>query len=612
MAIFGSNINPALGRVDYSPIAQGMAMGGQLAAQGLTNMGQGIAKGVELYAQNREKNALLEGRNAALLRQFQNDPSLKQFAPDPKSLDSLMAKMSKGGGLTLNDNIKLNAELQTTVDAAEKSRETQLKQIYAEQARSSVNKMAYDLDQAKKTDEAWGRYSELSRGFTKDTTYDEKVKAVAEAGLPPEAASRALGNVINAEQLGLARERAALDKRLADQKLKEEAANSDFLADVRNGKKPGYRVDDVNGVPILVDTVRGVSTQITTAKPPPEQQGSKLRAEAFKYHSSLAAGDEAGAAEHLANARKLTAGQGFENYEDPEFAEKVFGPFRGDLRASLDKPSEGLEVKGEPKPVSAKPPPTAEDQKITEQPNIQGKSFYQMGTQFKGPGGVTGRTYSDAEVAEQQRRMDLREGRSAAPAPTQTQPAVAAPTQAPTPPPAPRPPVQDIVLPPKPPAQDIIIPPSLPTQDIILDDSLVRRPGASGSFNAYRSNKEVASDDYEFGARGYSYLPKPGEKLNATQGAPILNRMEGELKLSKARLELLEPKAKDSSDTLALKKIIPYLPNKALSMRLLKELSEGKQPSLSALNKDPFARSMLAAAKEGRLPQLNMAAVGRS
>jgi hypothetical protein len=189
------------------------------------------------------------------------------------------------------------------------------------------------------------------------------------------------------------------------------------------------------------------------------------------------------------------------------------------------------------------------------------------------------------------------------------QPAAQAPSQAPATPAAPRPPVQDIVIPT--PAQDIVIPPSLPTQDIILDDALVVRPGVSGSFKVDR-DKAVASDDYEFGARGYGYLPKPGEKLNATQGLPILKRMEGELKLSKARLELLEPKAKDSADTLALKKIIPYLPNKALSMRLLKELSEGKQPSLSALNKDPFARSMLAAAKEGRLPQLNMAAIGRS
>jgi len=55
MAIFGSNINPALGRVDYSPIAQGMAMGGQLSAQGLTNMAQGIAKGIEVYAQKQEQ-----------------------------------------------------------------------------------------------------------------------------------------------------------------------------------------------------------------------------------------------------------------------------------------------------------------------------------------------------------------------------------------------------------------------------------------------------------------------------------------------------------------------------------------------------------------------------
>jgi hypothetical protein len=159
--------------------------------------------------------------------------------------------------------------------------------------------------------------------------------------------------------------------------------------------------------------------------------------------------------------------------------------------------------------------------------------------------------------------------------------------------------------------QDIIIPPSLPAQDIILDDAFVRRPGVSGSFKVDR-NKSVASDDYEFGARGYGYLPKSGEKLNASQALPILSRMEGELKLSKARLELLEPKAKDSADTIALKKVIPYLSNRGLSQKLLKELSEGKQLNANSLKDDPFARSLLAAAKEGRLSQLNMAAIGGS
>ena len=165
------------------------------------------------------------------------------------------------------------------------------------------------------------------------------------------------------------------------------------------------------------------------------------------------------------------------------------------------------------------------------------------------------------------------------------QPAAQAPSQAPATPAAPRPPVQDIVIPT--PAQDIVIPPSLPTQDIILDED---------------TTKGGATEE----------LPKPGQKYITGKQYQTLKKMEEELNLSKNRLKLLEPKAKDTAETLALKKIIPYLPNKALSERLLKELSEGKQPSLSLLNKDPFARSMLAAAKEGRLPQLNMAAAGRS
>lgn len=55
MAVFGSTINPALGRVDYSPLAQGLAMGGQLAAQGLSNFGQGVTQGVQNFLKKQEE-----------------------------------------------------------------------------------------------------------------------------------------------------------------------------------------------------------------------------------------------------------------------------------------------------------------------------------------------------------------------------------------------------------------------------------------------------------------------------------------------------------------------------------------------------------------------------
>jgi hypothetical protein len=123
MAAIGSGINPALGRVDYSPFLQGAQMAAQGRMQGSNALTEGVSQGFQDYLKKREQNAVLEGRNASLVQAFTQDPTLKQFAPNQKALDGLMAKMAKGGGLTLNDNIKLNAELQTTVDMAEKARE---------------------------------------------------------------------------------------------------------------------------------------------------------------------------------------------------------------------------------------------------------------------------------------------------------------------------------------------------------------------------------------------------------------------------------------------------------------------------------------------------------
>lgn len=54
MAVFGSTINPALGRVDYSPLAQGLAQGGQLAAQGLSNFGTSVAQGIQTFLKKKE------------------------------------------------------------------------------------------------------------------------------------------------------------------------------------------------------------------------------------------------------------------------------------------------------------------------------------------------------------------------------------------------------------------------------------------------------------------------------------------------------------------------------------------------------------------------------
>ena len=586
MAAIGSGINPALGRVDYSPFLQGAQMAAQGRMQGSNALSEGVSQGFQDYLKKREQNAILEGRNNAMLRDISRDPELSSVP----EIQKYTAKMAKGGGLTLNDNIKLNAELTTAVEATKARREERRQQEYLaiqqQQAAIANERAAREKAETARTLKVQNSFIDIAKNSpdTLKNPKDSFFAAISSGASIPEAIqmSNWAGSQQEAE-MALVERNMNFSKRaleLAEMVRNNEKANlpPEFKVVTQDGVRIGYLQDQFGKV---------VASQIIgPAKP---DQGEKLSVIARDYWVAKGKGDPVAVDKALANW-KFTLGREGEVMNRNMSVESIeaFGK-GGDLEVTSLKRKEDS------------PSPSAEDKRVTQSPNpSQAANSMSLGggyqplanaSAFQSPAASMGQPASVAQSQPQQ-------------------PAAQAQSQAPATPAAPRPPVQDIVIPT--PAQDIVIPPSLPTQDIILDDSLVRRPGASGSFNAYRSNAEVASDDYEFGARGYGYLPKPGEKLNATQGLPILNRMEGELKLSKARLELLEPKAKDSADTLALKKIIPYLPNKALSMRLLKELSEGKQPSLSAFNKDPFVRSMLAAAKEGRLPQLNMAAAGRS
>lgn len=64
----GSQINPALGRTDFTPFLQGSLAGSQMAAQGAGAMGQGLAglmsgvgQGIDAYKRNKEESKKLEG-----------------------------------------------------------------------------------------------------------------------------------------------------------------------------------------------------------------------------------------------------------------------------------------------------------------------------------------------------------------------------------------------------------------------------------------------------------------------------------------------------------------------------------------------------------------------
>jgi len=65
--MIGSSVNPALGRIDYSPITQGaqsaaqsIQAGGQAYGQMFANLGQQIGSGIQNYQQNKQKRDFLE------------------------------------------------------------------------------------------------------------------------------------------------------------------------------------------------------------------------------------------------------------------------------------------------------------------------------------------------------------------------------------------------------------------------------------------------------------------------------------------------------------------------------------------------------------------------
>ena len=83
----GSQVNPALGRTDFTPFLQGamqgaqaQARGAELIGQGLAGLGQQVASGIEKYSEQKKKNAERDGRINATLGAIQaNAKTLERY-----------------------------------------------------------------------------------------------------------------------------------------------------------------------------------------------------------------------------------------------------------------------------------------------------------------------------------------------------------------------------------------------------------------------------------------------------------------------------------------------------------------------------------------------------
>ena len=87
--MIGSSVNPALGRIDYSPITQGaqsaaqsIQAGGQAYGQMFANLGQQISGGIQQYQKNKEERDFFEAQARSKIGEAIQ--SMNQFKANPK------------------------------------------------------------------------------------------------------------------------------------------------------------------------------------------------------------------------------------------------------------------------------------------------------------------------------------------------------------------------------------------------------------------------------------------------------------------------------------------------------------------------------------------------
>lgn len=116
MARIGENIQAGLGRVDYSPLAQGIIAGGQARAQGIASLGQSAASAITAYFKRKEEEDRLN-KDVNALKTISANPGTKAtfeqlniFKPDGSFDDAtakaLLRERGLAGTVTLANALK--------------------------------------------------------------------------------------------------------------------------------------------------------------------------------------------------------------------------------------------------------------------------------------------------------------------------------------------------------------------------------------------------------------------------------------------------------------------------------------------------------------------------
>ena len=111
----GSQINPALGRTDYSAYTQGAAQGAAAIGQGMQQLGQGIGAAIKQYNIKKEEKELNELAKSELKRLAVSNPeAAKQFnitdANDDKQYEAAVKVYGPRGALQFAQGVKQDQE----------------------------------------------------------------------------------------------------------------------------------------------------------------------------------------------------------------------------------------------------------------------------------------------------------------------------------------------------------------------------------------------------------------------------------------------------------------------------------------------------------------------
>jgi hypothetical protein len=225
----GSQINPALGAINYTPYLQGSLAGSQAIGQGIANLGQGIASGIEQYRKKQEDKQLSEALFSKTKQLVNENPELSSILPfnvnDPKEFgitvkaaggpqaaaallvnigqqvqtrkeDNAVGAFINGADVTQNPKISKiftdNPYLMTRAVAEKTNNDIKIAQL--DQLRTGT---ALSLEEAKlKQREALAKNISM---FLVGKTDSQKADILSQAGIDPITSQTALGFAENAE-----------------------------------------------------------------------------------------------------------------------------------------------------------------------------------------------------------------------------------------------------------------------------------------------------------------------------------------------------------------------------------------------------------------------------